>query len=118
MFNLKDVLGAVFHSKGYVKINVEDLPSMGLFYPDDLEIKVKPAEQTDIEKYNSRYIDGDFISILIGIKWVIRHNIKLNKGYEFASISSIDILYIFLEIVKITQNEDIYVRHNGIRTKF
>lgn len=118
MFNLKDVLQSVFNSKGYVDINVADLPSRGMFYPEDFTIKVKPAEQTDIDKYHHRYVDGDFISILMGIKWVIAHNIKLSKDYTFAHLSSIDILYIFLEVVKITQKDDIYVNHNGTRIKF
>jgi len=118
MFNLKNVIGAIFNSKGYVEIDVENLPSRGIFYKDDFKIKVKPAEQIDIDKYNSRYIDGNFVSIIGCIKLVIIDNIKLSENYSFNNLSSIDILYIFLEIVKITKNDYIYIKHNGIRTKF
>ena len=118
MSKLSSIIGSIFNYKKFIEIDVKNLPSRGMFYPEDFKIKIKAAEKEDIEKYHSKYIDGDFISILTGIKWVIRHNIKLTKEYSFKQISSIDVLYIFLEIVKLTQKKDIYISFDDVKIKF
>lgn len=109
MSGLWNVLKSVFDNNKYVDVNLSELPSRGIFYPDDFGIKIKQAEKEDIEKYHDRYIDGDFMSIFMGIKWVVRHNVKMSKGHTFQRIASIDVLYLFLEIVKMTKNKDIYI---------
>lgn len=109
MSGIWNVLKSVFDHDKYVDINLSELPSRGQFYPDDLTIKIKQAEEEDIDKYHSRYIEGDFMSIFMGIKYVVKHNVKLPKNYMFENIISIDVLYIFLEIVKLTKNRDILI---------
>jgi hypothetical protein len=87
MSGIWDVFKSIFEHKNFVEIDLKELPSRGLFYPEDFSIKIKKAEQEDIDKYHYRYIDGDFMSIFMGIKWVVRHNIKLPKDYIFSEYS-------------------------------
>lgn len=118
MSGLWNVLKSIFEHKNYESVNLNELPSRGLFYADGLTISIKQAEQEDIDKYNSRYIEGDFMSIFMGIKWVVSHNVKLPKEYTFENIVSIDVLYLFLEIVKLTKNKDIYITTEGEVLRF
>lgn len=118
MSGLWSVLKSIFDNKRYIDVDLSELPSRGMFYPDGLEIKIKTAEQEDIDKYNIKYIDGDYMSIFMGIKWVVNHNVKVSEGHSFNRIASIDILFIFLEIVKLTKNKDIYVNTESGKVRF
>jgi hypothetical protein len=90
------------------EINVSNLPSQGLFYNDDFKVFIKRADVEDIIEYEHNYVRDD-IGIIIGkIKKIARKNIKFSSGYTFDDIKSIDIIFLFLEIVKFTKNEPIY----------
>lgn len=118
MSKIIDILHSFFSYKHYIEIDINDLPSMGIFYPDDFIMKISKTSKSDIEYYIDNYVYDDFISILKGIKRIISNNIRLSDGYIFSNILSIDILYLFIEIVKLTTGRDIYIIDNGINIKF
>ena len=89
------------------KINTKILPSQGLFYKDDFEIWIKKADMEDIIEYEYDYIKDDIGVIIHKVKKAAQKNIVLSYGYTFDDIKSIDIIFLFLEIVKFTKGESI-----------
>lgn len=91
-------------------IDVKKLPSMGYFYNDDFNIKIKKASDDDIKYYLDNY-PTDITFLIERIKKIVKNNIIIPKPYDFIDIRSIDIIYIFLEIVKLTKNKKIYLKY-------
>lgn len=89
------------------KIDIKLLPSQGLFYKEDLTITVTSASKNDIEDYEKNYIRDDIGVVIYYIKKIVERNITLSKGYKYEDIKSIDIIFIFLEIVKLTKGRPI-----------
>lgn len=88
------------------EVNIKTLPSQGLFYKDDFKLKIKKAEIEDIVNYEHNFVKN--IGVIINkIKNVVEKNIIISENYTFDDIKSIDIVYIFLEIVKFTNGEPI-----------
>jgi hypothetical protein len=90
------------------EIKVTDLPSQGLFYNDDFKVFIKRADVEDIIDYEYKYVSDDISIIINKIKKIVKNNIKFSSGYKFDDIKSIDIIFLFLEIVKFTKKEPIY----------
>lgn len=88
------------------EVDIKKLPSQGLFYKDDFKIKIKKAEIEDIVNYEHNFVK-DIGVIISKIKKIVENNIKLSKKYKYDDIKSIDIVYIFLEIVKFTNKHSI-----------
>lgn len=89
------------------KIDVKILPSQGLFYPEDFEITIKKADVEDIIEYEHNYIKDDLGSIIGKLKKIVEKNSLFSHGYEFNDLKSIDIIFLFLEIVKFTKGKSI-----------
>ena len=89
------------------KIDIKLLPSQGLFYKEDFMITVGPASKKDIEDYEKNYVRDDVGVVIYYIKKIVERNITLNKEYKYEDIKSIDIIFIFLEIVKLTKGRPI-----------
>lgn len=88
------------------EVNIKNLPSQGLFYKDDFKIKIKKAEIEDIVNYEHNFVKN--IGVIINkIKNVVEKNVIISEGYTFDDIKSIDIVFLFLEIVKFTNGEPI-----------
>lgn len=90
-------------------INVKELPSQGLFYKDDFELKIKQATVEDIIEYEYNYENDNVFLIINRIKKIVENNVILPNKYEFSDIKSIDIIFLFIEIVKFTNNTKIEV---------
>jgi hypothetical protein len=90
-----------------IKIDTKMLPSQGLFYKPDFEITIKKASNEDILDYEKNYIKDDVGTVIYLIKKIVEKNIKLSKSYVYEDIKSIDVIFIFLEIVKITKGKPI-----------
>ncbi|MEN6291247.1 MAG: hypothetical protein ABFD07_04410, partial [Methanobacterium sp.] len=90
-----------------IKIDTKILPSQGLFYKKDFEISIKKAGKKDILEYEEKYIKDDLGTVIYLIKKIVENNIKLSNGYVYDDIKSIDIIFIFLEIVKLTKGRAI-----------
>lgn len=99
---LKDILNI------QKKIDVKKLPSLGLFYKDDFNLRIKKATMEDIVEYEFKF-KKDLNVILRKIKNIVRNNVILNSPYKFEDIKSIDIVFIFFEIVKFTNGKDISI---------
>lgn len=108
-----------FTKKMFKKEKVLDkkkLPSLGLFYADDFFIKIKKATIEDISMYEKNY-DKDNVSIIISrIKEVVVNNTTFSKGYSFIDVRSIDIVFIFIEIVKLSTDKKIGFEYIDIET--
>jgi len=107
---LSNLLKGLFNRKSLTELNLKKLPSQGLFYSDEFKISIKKADVDGIIYYKHNYKD-DPLSVIWLIKKIVKNNIHLTKGYKFEDISSIDIVFIFLEIVKLTTNNDIIMIH-------
>jgi hypothetical protein len=88
------------------EIDVKKLPSLGLFYKDDFKIRIKKAKIEDIVNYEHNFTK-DIVVIINKIKNVVCKNTILSEKYTFDDIKSIDIVYLFLEIVKFTNGKPI-----------
>lgn len=93
------------------KLDLSTLPSQGLFYKDDFEILIKRANTQDISEYKDGYIKDNIAIVINKIKMIVEKNTILPKGYVFDDIKSIDIIFIFLEIVKFTKSKKIVVNY-------
>ena len=93
------------------KIEKSKLPSQGIFYLKDFEIKIKKADMEDIIEYELNYDKEDLYSVIESVKTVVRKNIILSKDYKFEDIKSVDIVFLFLEIVKFTMNKEIIISY-------
>jgi hypothetical protein len=102
---IKDFFRKLFVRKK--KIDIKLLPSLGLFYKEDFGITVSPASKKDIEDYEKNYVRDDVGVVIYYIKKTVERNITLTKGYKYEDLKSIDVIFIFLEIVKLTKGRAI-----------
>lgn len=93
------------------KIEVSKLPSQGFFYKKDFTLKIKKAEVEDIIEYEFNFDTDDLIKSIECIKKIVKKNVILDNGYKYEDIKSVDIIFIFLEIVKFTNNADINIEY-------
>lgn len=93
------------------RVDTKILPSQGLFYKDDFEIWVKKADVGDIIEYEFNYVKDDLGIVLTRLKKIVEKNTILSRGYSFSDIKSIDIVFLFLEIVKLTKDRPITVSY-------
>jgi hypothetical protein len=114
--NLYDYIKNIFIKKK--KINIKLLPSQGFFYEDDFDLYIKKVSKKDIDIYKDGFISTDLGIILTKVKNLVYNNIITN--YDFDYIRSIDIIYIFFELVKFTKNKSIDIEYfdiNGNKRK-
>jgi len=88
-------------------VDIQLLPSQGLFYKNDLKITVIPASKSDIIDYEKNYVRDDVAVVIYYIKKIVQRNIILSKGYKYEDIKSIDVIFLFLEIVSLTKGKPI-----------
>jgi len=92
-------------------LDVKNLPSQGLFYKDDFKITIKKVDVKEITEYENGY-DREDLSIVLGkLKSVVEKNIVLSEGYSFNHIKSIDVIFIFLEIVRLTKSKPVQLEY-------
>jgi hypothetical protein len=89
------------------KIDIKLLPSQGLFYKNDLKITVTSASKKDIIDYEKNYVKDDVGVVIYYIKKIVQKNIIISSGYKYEDIKSIDVIFIFLEIVSLTKGRPI-----------
>jgi hypothetical protein len=92
-------------------IDLKNLPSQGLFYKDDFKITIKKVDKKEVLEYEAGY-DREDLSIVLGkLKRIVEKNIILSEGYSFNHIKSIDVIFLFLEIVKLTKNKPVQLEY-------
>lgn len=93
------------------KIDVRMLPSQGFFYDENFTIHIKAADEEHIIDYENNYDRENFGVVLSKLKSIVRNNVILSESYTFNHIKSIDIVFIFLEIVKFTRGKSIEINY-------
>jgi hypothetical protein len=94
---------------GSKSLEVTSLPTKGYFYPTGFEIKIKKAREEDIIEYEYKYDSDDLMEIVECVKKIVKSNTVFKHPYIFDDLKSVDIIYIFLEIVKFTTNQKIKI---------
>lgn len=97
------------------KLDLSKLPSQGKFYKDNFEIKIKRADLEDIIDYEYNFDKENVFLIVESIKKVVRKNIILPEPFLFDDIKSVDLVFLFLEIVKFTKKREIKVPYFNTR---
>jgi hypothetical protein len=98
------------------EIDTKKLPSQGLFYNDDFKIYIKKADVIDIIEYEFNYVKSDIGVVIEKLKKVVDKNTTFSNGYKFNDIKSIDVIFLFFEIVNFTKNKSVslsYLDDNG-----
>lgn len=93
------------------EIEVAKLPSQGLFYKSDFKIFIKKADIEDIIEYEYQYEKENLGLVINRVKRIVKKNISTSSGYTFNDIKSVDVVFIFLEIVKFTNNKSIDINY-------
>ncbi|HPZ24000.1 MAG TPA: hypothetical protein PLC25_04085 [Bacilli bacterium] len=93
------------------KLDKKILPSQGLFYKDDFEIWIKKANVGDIIEYEHDYVKDDVGVVITKLKKIVENNTILSSGYTYNDIKSIDVVFVFLEIVKLTKGKSINLNY-------
>jgi hypothetical protein len=91
------------------KIEVGSLPSQGIFYKSDFELRIRKADMEDIIEYEYNYDSESIYVVLESVKKIVLKNTQLSNNYKFEDIKSVDVIFIFLEIVKFTMNKSIKI---------
>lgn len=91
------------------KLDLSKLPSQGKFYKDGFEIKIKRADLEDIIDYEYNFDKENVFLIVESIKKVVKKNVILPEGFTFDDIKSVDLVFIFLEIVTFTKKSKIKI---------
>ena len=94
-----------------VRVDVRRLPSQGLFYSPDFGLHIKSASEAEIIDYESGWDRENVGEVLRRLKSVVRNNTILENGYDFSHIKSIDIVYLFLEIVGLTRGRPVEISY-------
>jgi len=89
------------------KVDVKTLPSQGLFYNDDFEIYIKKANLEAVIKNEHNYDKEDLGTVISRLKKIVEKNVIISKNYSYNDIKSIDVVFLFLEIVKFTNGKPI-----------
>ncbi len=101
------------------KVDLKSLPSQGLFYKDDFQLYIKKVDLTDIIEYEYKYVKEDLGLIISKVKKIVEKNIVIKNDYTFDDIKSVDIIFLFLEIVRFSKGKPIEIDYveSGIDKK-
>jgi len=94
---------------GSKKVDVTSLPTRGYFYPDDFSIKIRKAKDEDIIEYEYKYDSENVMEIVECVKRIVEKNTIFGDKYQFNDLKSVDIIFLFLEIVSFTTHKTIKI---------
>lgn len=112
--NIMNLFNSLLNSSK--KLDLKKLPSQGRFYNDNFEIKIKKADLEDIIDYEYNFDKDNIFLVVESLKKVVRKNTILSKGYVFEDIKSVDLVFLFLEIVRFTNNKKIDVQYYNTKS--
>jgi hypothetical protein len=92
------------------EIVIKSLPSQGIFYNADFRLWIKKASVEDILEYEKLYTN-DIAVVLSLVKNIVRKYTTMPSKYTFEDIKSIDVVFIFLQIVSYSQNKTIKIEY-------
>jgi len=94
---------------GLRRLEILKLPTQGFFYPKDFGFRIKKATDEDIIEYEYNFDKENIISVIELVKKIVKNNTLFDTPYKFEDLKSVDIVYVFLEIVKHTKAKKIFV---------
>ncbi len=94
---------------GSKRIDILKLPTQGYFYPSNFDIKIKKAQDEDIIDYEFNFDKENILLVIEAVKKIVKNNTVFNSEYKFEDLKSVDIVYLFLEIVKYTKSKKILI---------
>lgn len=106
---LCNLINGLIHQKK--KVDTLRLPSQGYFYKNNFEIFIKRAGLKDIEDYEKNFSKKDLESVINKVKNIVKNNIILKNDFTFEDIKSIDVVFLFIEIVKFTKKDKILISY-------
>jgi hypothetical protein len=109
MLKLFEILSGLVNVKK--DFDVRKLPSQGLFYNEDFKLQIKKADIKDIIIYENNYIKDDLGVIINEVKNIVKNNVIFKNGYSFDDLKSVDVIFLFLEIVKLTTGKNIEIQY-------
>jgi len=96
-------------SNDKIIVNNYYLPSRGLFYPIDLEICLERASIENKIKYNYSVNNTDIENLIPTVTEILEEYINFNeKWFKFDMIISIDILFLFIELIKHSDRKKVF----------
>lgn len=93
------------------KLDIKILPSQGLFYQNDFEVYIRKAKLEHIIEYEHNYVKDNIGLIIEKLKKIVEKNTILPPNYSFHDMKSIDIIFIFFEIVKLTKGKSVILEY-------
>lgn len=90
-------------------LDTRNFPSRGLFYPKDFSLKIKRVQEEKIIQYESNFEDKNLFSIINSIRNIVENHTLWPDDYNFRHLKVIDLVWVFLEIVKFTTNKKIFI---------
>lgn len=101
------------------KIDLKKLPTQAYFYKDDFEIFIKKADIKDITEYEVNFDKNNLSLIITRIRDIVKKNTTFSKKFKFEDIKSLDLIFIFIEIVSFTNGSPLIIQNvddNGVTT--
>lgn len=98
-----DAEGSDFHL-GYVDVSVENLPSNGMFYPADTQLKIRSAKVAEIRHF-STLDESNIMDIEDKLNQIVKSCVKMQSGARILSYKDIleeDRIYLLLSIRDLT----------------
>ena len=105
--NISDIIYGLLNQTK--KVDIKKLPSQGFFYPENFQIKIKKVKPESIEEYKKNFDRDDFLSMIMCLREITKKHLILNKNYTYEDIKSIDLIYLFIELVKFTNNKEVFI---------
>lgn len=109
MTSLSTIVSSLTREK---KIIISELPSMGIFYNDDFEIYIYPCSLEIISEMESNIDRDDISSVILWIRLVVMNCSRYENG-NYDDLKSIDLIWLYIEICKLTINDEVYVHIDG-----
>lgn len=106
--SLSNLVRSLLNKKKLIPLSI--LPSQGLFYDTDFIIHIKRAGAEDIQNYKAHFIRENLGLIIYKVKKIVEKNLILSKSYSFGDLKSIDVVFLFLEIVRFTKGSPIEIK--------
>lgn len=98
-----DTESSDFHL-GYVDVSVENLPSNGMFYPADTQLKIRSAKVAEIRHF-STLDESNIMDIEDKLNQIVKSCVKMQSGTRILSYKDIleeDRIYLLLSIRDLT----------------
>lgn len=103
--NILNKISTLVTSLKRKKINIDNLPSRGLFYDKDFSLTLKPIDKNNIINFKTSIVKYSKNPILMTRLMNKIVQLSLVEKENFEKIVSIDVMYLFILVVNISHKE-------------